>query len=51
MQDYIHKVESTKYYLKELILATFPVKAEQIKNPLVAIVVTSTILFVFYFYF
>lgn len=48
--DFVNKVESTKYYLKQSIIATFPVKAEQIKNPLVAIVVVSFILFVFYLY-
>lgn len=44
------KAESTKYYVKELIIAQFPQKANENKNPLFAALGAAAIAYVFYMY-
>ena len=50
VSDFVQKVESTKYYPKEAIIAEFPPKAHEHKNPLVALAGVAAIAFVFVIY-
>jgi hypothetical protein len=48
--SFVRKTESTKYYTKDPIIAQFPPKANENKNPVIALAVAGSIAFVFLLY-
>lgn len=47
---FVRKTESTKYFPKEQIIAQFPPKANENKNPIIALAVAATVIFAFLVY-